>query len=103
MIDHPSKEALDAGVFYLRVVIVGMLPFSFFNVFNGVARGAGYMPSFTISTLSDLAVRVTFAFTFASLLGKDVIAISVVVGWAFGVTISTAFHLSGRWKQAARI
>lgn len=88
--------ALDAGVFYLRVVVLGMAPFCFFNVYNAVARGAGYMPAFTISTLADLGVRVAFAYCFDDLLGREVIAVSVVIGWAFGVAISVAFHLSGR-------
>lgn len=101
--EDPSQEALAAGVFYLRLVVVGMLPFCLFNCFNGVARGAGYMPAFTISTLTDLAVRVIFAYSFVSLLGRNVIAISVVVGWLVGTVISTAFHLTGRWKTAKKI
>ncbi len=98
-----NREAVDAGLFYLRVVVLGMAPFSFFNVFNAIARGAGYMPAFTISTLTDLGVRVLFAYLFVGLLGRHVIAISVVVGWGFGVAVSVAFHLSGRWKMAKRI
>lgn len=101
--DSLDAEALDAGVFYLRVVVLGMAPFCFFNVYNAVARGAGYMPAFTISTLADLGVRVAFAYCFDDLLGREVIAVSVVIGWAFGVAISVAFHLSGRWKTAKRI
>lgn len=101
--DSLDKTAVDAGVFYLRVVVLGMAPFCFFNVFNAVARGAGYMPAFTISTLTDLAVRVAFAYLFVGLLGRHVVAISVVTGWAFGVTTSVAFHVSGRWRTAKRI
>ena len=101
--EDPSIEALDAGVFYLQLIVVAMIPFSLFNCFNGVARGAGYMPAFTISTLSDLFVRVIFAYAFVGLLGRNVIAISVVVGWVVGTIISTSFHFSGRWKKAKRI
>ena len=102
-VDAPTAEVLEAGVFYLRVVVVGMVPFCFFNCFNGVARGAGYMPAFTISTLSDLVVRVVFAYAFVGLLGRSVVAISIVVGWCVGITISCAFHFSGRWKKVKRI
>lgn len=102
-VDAPTAEVLEAGVFYLRVIVVGMIPFCFFNCFNGVARGAGYMPAFTISTLSDLVVRVAFAYAFVGLLGRSVVAISIVVGWGVGIVISCAFHFSGRWKKAKRI
>lgn len=102
-VDAPTSKVLDAGVFYLRVVVVGMVPFCFFNCFNGVARGAGYMPAFTISTLSDLVVRVAFAYAFVNVFGRNVVAISVVVGWGVGITISCIFHFSGRWKKVKRI
>jgi putative MATE family efflux protein len=101
--DSLDAAALDAGAFYLRVVVLGMAPFCFFNVFNAVARGAGYMPAFTVSTLTDLAVRVAFAYLFVGLLGRHVIAISVVTGWAFGILTSVAFHMTGRWRTAKRI
>jgi Na+-driven multidrug efflux pump len=61
------------------------------------------MPAFTISTLTDLAVRVAFAYLFVGLLGRHVIAISVVTGWAFGIATSVAFHMTGRWRTAKRI
>lgn len=101
--DSPSQEALDAGVYYLRLISVGMIPFCFFNCFNGVARGAGYMPAFTLSTFSDLFVRVAFCYAFVSVIGRNVVTISVLVGWSVGIVISVAFHLSGRWKHAKRI
>lgn len=101
--DSLDAEALDAGLFYLQVVVLGMAPFCFFNVYNAVARGAGYMPAFTISTLTDLGVRVAFAYLFVGLFGRHVIAISVVTGWAVGVTVSVLFHMSGKWKTARRI
>jgi len=102
-VENPTAEVLDAGIFYLRVVVIGMIPFCFFNCFNGVARGAGYMPAVTISTLTDLFVRVAFAYAFVDILGRNVVAISVVVGWGVGIVISCAFHISGRWKKAKRI
>ena len=102
-VDSPTAEVIDAGVYYLRLVVIGMVPFCFFNCFNGVARGAGYMPAFTVSTLTDLFVRVVFAYAFVNILGRNVVAISVVVGWAVGVVVSCAFHFSGRWKKAKRI
>ena len=106
-VDEPVDKVLSTGAFYLKLISIGMVPFSFFNCFNGVARGAGYMPAFTISTLSDLAVRVAFAYLFAycfpSVLGENVIAVSVIVGWCVGTILSVAFHCSGRWKHARKI
>ena len=106
-VDEPVDKVLSTGAFYLKLISIGMVPFSFFNCFNGVARGAGYMPAFTISTLSDLAVRVAFAYLFAycfpSALGENVIAVSVIVGWCVGTILSVSFHCSGRWKHARKI
>lgn len=101
--DDTSKEAMDAGVYYLRLIVIGLIPFSIFNCLNGVARGAGYMPAFTISTLTDLGVRVAFAYAFVSVFDRNVIAISVVVGWVLGMVISLGFHMTGRWKNAKKV
>ncbi len=101
--ENPSAEALQAGTFYLKLIVCGLTVFSFFNCFNGVARGAGYMPAFTISTLADLGVRVAFAYAFNGLLGRNVIAISVVVGWFVGMLITFGFHMTGKWKNAKKV
>ena len=101
--DDTSAEAMQAGIFYLRLIVVALLPFSVFNCLNGVARGAGYMPAFTISTLTDLGVRVAFAYAFVSVFDRNVIAISVAVGWVIGMIVSLSFHLTGRWKNAKKV
>ena len=101
--DDTSAEAMQAGVFYLNLIVVGLIPFSIFNCLNGVARGAGYMPAFTISTLTDLGVRVAFAYAFVSLLDRNVIAISVMVGWVVGMLVAVGFHMTGRWKNAKKV
>ena len=101
--DDTSVEAMNAGVFYLRLIVVSLIPFSVFNCLNGVARGAGYMPAFTLSTLTDLGVRVAFAYAFVSVFDRNVIAISVTVGWVIGMIVSLGFHLTGRWKNAKKV
>ena len=103
--EEASAEALDAGVHYLRTVVIAMIPFCFFNCFNGVSRGAGYMPAFTISTFSDLGIRVASAYLLIRVFGcgRDVIAYSVAFGWVVGAIIAIAFHASGRWKHAKRV
>ncbi|MGI6239460.1 MAG: MATE family efflux transporter [Christensenellales bacterium] len=102
-VDVPTDEVIGAGLFYLRVVVLGMAPFCLFNVFNNVARGAGYMPAFMISTIADLAVRVIFTYACVQFFGNRVMAIAVLVGWGVGIVIASGFHASGRWKKAARI
>lgn len=101
--DSLDAEAIGAGTFYLRVVVLGFAPFSFFNVFCAVSRGAGYMPAFTISTLADLGTRVAFAYLFWQALGRNVVGVSVVVGWGVGFACALAFHLVGRWRTVERI
>lgn len=101
--ESPSEEALQAGVFYLRIIVVGLIPFAVFNCLNGVARGAGYMPAFTISTLADLGVRVAFAYAFVSVFDRNVIAISVLAGWIVGMIITLGFHMTGKWKHAKKV
>ncbi len=101
--EDTSIEAMQAGVYYLRVIVISLFAFSVFNCLNGVARGAGYMPAFTISTLTDLGVRVAFAYAFVSVFDRNVIAISVGVGWVLGMVVSIGFHLTGRWKNAKKV
>ena len=101
--ETPSAEALQAGVYYLRIIVVALAAFSVFNCLNGVSRGAGYMPAFTISTFADLGVRVAFAYAFVNVFGRNVIAISVLVGWIAGMLIAIGFHLTGKWKHAKKV
>ena len=101
--EDTSQEALQAGVHYLRTVVIAMIPFCFFNCFNGVARGAGYMPAFTISTFSDLGTRVIAAYALVGVFGRDMIAYSVAIGWVIGAAIAISFHATGRWKHAKRV
>ncbi len=55
---------------------------------DGVLRGAGDMKLFTISNLTNLAIRVFVAFKFSSIWGVEAIWYAIPMGWAANFLIS---------------
>ena len=64
-----------------------------------VCRSAGYMISFTSTTLVDLIVRVSTAYLLTKALGSASLYWSVTLGWGVGAVMGAYFFLSGKWKN----
>lgn len=93
-------DVIQVGVEYLRVVSIFYVLMGTMNNFNGVLRGAGDMKIFMISTLCNLASRVTLAYVLASFspMGYHSIWWSIPIGWGIGMVIAIARYRSGVWK-----
>ncbi len=89
----------SAGIGYLRIVTISSFLFIILNNCCAVCRGAGYMISFTSTTLVDLVVRVGSAYLLTSSLGSRSLYWSVTLGWAVGAVMGAAFFLGGKWKN----
>ena len=92
-VDHPSKEAIQTGITFLRI----LSPFYFVVASklasDGVLRGAGLMRSFMIATFTDLILRVVLAVLLArTSLGSVGIWCSWPVGWAVATGLSLWFY-----------
>ena len=66
---------------------------------DGALRGAGDMKVFTWANLLNLAIRVSFAYLFAPVMGIQAVWIAVPIGWTANYVVSFIRYSSGRWKK----
>lgn len=98
-----TTVALETGVRYLQFmgwffVLIGMK-----MITDGVLRGAGDMPVFTIANLVNLGFRVAFAAICAPIFGIDMVWFAVPIGWAINFIISYAEYKTGKWKNIKKM
>lgn len=100
--EESSKEAIQAGVDFLKIVT----PFYFIVIFkvmcDGVLRGASAMLQFMTGTFADLFLRVAFAFLFSKGLGFGPMGIWMAwpIGWTLSTLISYFFYRRKPWLSA---
>lgn len=66
---------------------------------DGLLRGAGDMPLFTVANLVNLALRVVLAVTLAPRFGIEMVWYAVPIGWAANFLISYAEYRTGKWRE----
>ena len=66
---------------------------------DSVLRGAGSMVTFTISTFTDLVIRVVLAQFFSKTAGAVGIWLSWPIGWIAATVLSFGFYAIGVWKR----
>ncbi len=65
---------------------------------DGLLRGAGDMPVFTLANLLNLCIRVVIAKVMAPRLGIAWVWYAIPVGWGVNFIISYARYRTGRWR-----
>ncbi len=72
-------------------------------IFDGFIRGAGDMAGFTVSTMTDLIIRVGLSYLFVKVFDSGFKGIwwSWPVGWVVGAGVAVIFYLSKRWLKTA--
>ncbi len=99
--DEPSALAVESGLQLLRIVSPFYFVVSVKMVADGFLRGAERMGSFTISTLTDLTLRVVLAILLSAELGVLGIWSAWPIGWCAGTVLSLMFYRRTFKKQAA--
>ena len=103
-LEESSREAIQAGAAYLRIVT----PFYFVVIFkvmcDGVLRGTSAMLQFMTGTFSDLFLRVAFAFLFSKGLGFGPTGIWMAwpIGWTLSTFISYYFYSRNPWSKSEK-
>ncbi|MBQ2411838.1 MAG: MATE family efflux transporter, partial [Anaerotignum sp.] len=103
-LEESSREAIQAGAAYLRIVT----PFYFIVIFkvmcDGVLRGTSAMLQFMTGTFSDLFLRVAFAFLFSKGLGFGPTGIWMAwpIGWTLSTFISYYFYSRNPWSKSEK-
>ena len=80
--ENRSKTAFDTAVAYLDYMslVISLLGFKL-NI-DGVLRGIGRMKVFTVASLVNITIRVSFSNIFAPIIGVQAVWISNPIGWA---------------------
>lgn len=95
-----TRQVLSVGTTYMNVVTLFYFACAVLLICNGVMRGTGYMYGFTISTFTDLTLRVAGSYILARFIGYNAIWWAIPFGWTIGMCVSLVFMMKGRWKKA---
>lgn len=94
-----GQAAFQTGNAYLSFIAFFFVCIGLKAVTDGVLRGAGDVVVFTLANLLNLTIRVTFAFTFAPVLGVQAVWMAVPIGWISNFLVSFIRYLSGKWSK----
>lgn len=97
-----TQVAMQTGCGYLSFmgwffVLIGVK-----MAVDGLLRGAGDMPFFTIANLVNLTIRVVMAICLAPSFGIQWVWIAVPIGWFANFLISFVQFMRGKWKEKGK-
>ena len=93
-IDNPTDEAVASSVMFLRIVAAFLPTVCVKIVCDGAVRGCGGNLGFTISTFTDLILRVAFVYILVGAgLGFSGVCWAWAIGWAGSMFIALGFYL----------
>ncbi len=93
-----TQAAYEAGEKYLRITGWFYFMMGFKNASDGILRGCGDMPMFTLANFANLGIRVAMAFLLAPSYGIAIIGIALIMGWAANIVISFGQYCRGKWR-----
>ncbi|MFA6867387.1 MAG: MATE family efflux transporter [Clostridia bacterium] len=88
-----SPQALVVGIKFLRIVSPFYFIISIKLISDGILRGAEKMNAFMVSTLADLATRVTLVFILSKYFASTGIWMAWPASWILGTIASVIFYL----------
>ena len=101
-LEDASAQAFQTGLQCTRFmgwfyVLIGLKMVS-----DGVLRGAGDMPMFTLANLVNLGLRVVLAVTLAPAFGIQFVWMAVPMGWLVNYAISFLEYRTGKWERSLK-
>ena len=91
--------AMETGSGYLKFIGWFYLLIGIKMITDGLLRGSGDMPMFTVANLVNLGLRVVLAVALAPRYGIEMVWYAVPIGWAANFFISYAEYRTGKWKK----
>lgn len=89
-----SEEALESSVIYLRIVAAFLPAVCIKIVSDGAVRGCGGNLGFTVSTFTDLILRVAFVYILMGAgVGFSGVAWAWAIGWSVSMFVALGFFL----------
>lgn len=99
--DLSETAAVHSGVLFLKIVSPFFLFVSVKLVFDSVLRGAAAIKMFTVTTFSDLIIRVVLSYILVNYYGDVGIWMSWPIGWMLSAALSFVFYKSGKWTKTS--
>ncbi len=97
-----DPEVVKVGMEYIYIVSPFYLVFSSMFVLMGVLRGAGdTMFTMFMTIIALWAIRIPVSYWLSETMGTQGIWWGIPIAWSVGITISTLYYFSGRWKTKA--
>lgn len=93
-----TPAALQTGMNYTWFISWFFVLLGCKMITDGVLRGAGDMPVFTLANLVNLGLRVLIAVCLAPRFGVALVWYAVPIGWLANYLISLAEYRTGKWK-----
>lgn len=100
--DDGTQTALLTGIAYTRFIGWFFALLGLKMITDGVLRGSGDMPVFTLANLVNLSLRVLIAVFCAPRFGIAFVWYAVPIGWLSNYLISFAEYRTGKWQAALR-
>lgn len=97
--EEGTPLALRTGTEYLRFIGWFFALIGLKMTADGLLRGAGDMPPFTIANLVNLTIRVVVAVTLAPRFGIAWVWYAVPIGWFVNFLISFLEYRTGKWRK----
>lgn len=93
-IDNPTPLAVEYSVQFLNVVAPFLLLIGVKIVSDGAVRGCGGNLGFTVSTFTDLILRVLFVYILVDAgMGFLGVSLAWVIGWSISMIIAVVFYV----------
>ncbi len=90
-INNPTERAVECSVLYLRIVSAFLPAVCVKIVSDGAVRGCGGNLGFTISTFTDLILRVAMVYILVGPLGFAGVGWAWAIGWSVSTFIAVGF------------
>ena len=90
-IDNPTPRAVDCSIQYLRIVSAFLPAVCVKIVSDGAVRGCGGNFGFTISTFTDLILRVVMVYVLVNPLGFAGVGWAWAIGWSVSACLAVGF------------
>lgn len=87
-----SKDAIEAGVLFLRIVSPMYFMIAVKLMTDGIIRGAGAMKYFVIATVPDLILRICMAELLTPHFGSTGIWMAWPFGWIAATVLTLIFY-----------
>lgn len=94
-IDNPTQEAIDCSILFLQIVSAFLPVVCVKIVSDGAVRGCGGNLGFTISTFTDLILRVIFVYILVDAgMGFAGVCWAWAIGWSISMFIALGFYIA---------